>query len=65
MLVKELIPYISNRRIEIMSNGKLLCMMFSIDGKRKEVPASSYHAVRDSKVIYITATISGIRIEVE
>ena len=63
--VKDIYPYIINRRVEITQNGKLLSMLFQIDNERVEVPEKSYHELADSKVVYIYATISGIKVEVE
>lgn len=65
MRVKDLYPYIINRRVEITRNGKLLAMLFQSDGKRVERPEKSYHEVADCKVVYIYASISGMKVEVE
>ena len=65
MRVKDIYPYILNRRVEITQNGKLLAMLFQIDNSRVEVPENSYHEIADCKVVYIYATISGMKIEVE
>lgn len=45
MRVKDIYPYIINRRVEITQNGKLLSMLMQIDGKRLEVPEKSYHEI--------------------
>lgn len=65
MRVKDIYPYMINRRVEITQNGKLLSMLVQIDNERVEVPEKSYHEVADCKVAYIYATISGIKVEVE
>lgn len=63
MRVKVIYPYILNRHVEITRNGKLLSMLLQIDNKRIEVPEKSYHEIADCKVVYIYATISGIKLE--
>ena len=63
--VKDIYPYILNRRVEITQNGKLLSMLLQIDNKLIEVPEKSYHEIADCKVVYIYATISGMKVEVE
>lgn len=65
MRVKDIYPYIINRRVEITKNGKLLSILFQIDGRRVERPENSYHEIADCKVVYIYASISGMKIEVE
>lgn len=63
--VKDIYPYIINRRVEITRNGKLLAMLFTIDGRRVDRPENSYHEIADCKVVYIFASISGMKVEVE
>lgn len=58
MRVKDIYPYIINRRVEITKNGKLLSMLFQIDGKRVEQPEKSYHEVADCKSYTFTLPLA-------
>lgn len=65
MRVKDIYPYVLNRRLEITHNGKTLSMLFQIGNKRIEVPEKSYHEVADCTVVYIYASNSAMKVEVE
>lgn len=65
MLVRDIIPYVTNRVIKITVNGSEVSRIFHIDGKYIEYPEKSYHEFCDCNVIEIRAEIVGLCLEVE